>query len=186
MSEYSISILIASLHSRRPMLHRLLWHLKRQITVGAPVQILVAIDNGEKTTGAKRQQLLTMAKGKYVISIDDDDWVPSYYVAELLKATCTDADCFAINGIMTTNGQHPVRWQISKQYANEDKIINNQTVLFRRTNHITAVKREIALKAGFPDKTQAEDKYYSDRVAPLCQTEHTIDLPMYEYLYVKK
>jgi len=43
-------------------------------------------DKGEKSTGEKRNLLYGMAKGKYVCSIDDDDWVPDTYIYEILKA----------------------------------------------------------------------------------------------------
>ena len=179
----TLSILICSLESRMNLLEVLLSELNRQIFNTSKVEILTFVDNKQYTTGHKRNELLKSATGKYIIFIDDDDWVEPYYIEELLKAAESDADCFAINGWITTNGKNKMQWFLSKNNANETKFKNGVPYYNRKTNHITAVKRSIALKAGFPDKSNAEDKFYSDRVAPLCKTEYKIEKPMYRYLF---
>lgn len=173
-----LSILICSLHSRHHMLDALLKELLLQRNDNEEVEILTEVDNKEITTGAKRNILLNRATGKYIIFIDDDDWPEPCYIAELLKAAESDADCFAMNGYITTNGHNKINWALSKDYEN-----NGTTFYYRKTNHITGVKREIALKVGFPDKSNAEDKWYSDRVALLCKTEFKIIPPMYHYRF---
>jgi glycosyltransferase involved in cell wall biosynthesis len=177
----TLSILIPSLETRKPMLMQLLHHLVKINNSVSDVQILTNIDNRQKTTGKKREELLQQAQGKYVVFIDDDDWVPEYYVDEMLRACASDCDCVAINGNMTTNGQHDTKWFMSKDFQNRDVREGNQMVYYRRTNHITAVKREIALRAGFPDKSNAEDKYYSDRL--VLHSEFKIEKPMYTYRF---
>lgn len=178
-----LSILICTLHSRWRLLSALVAHIKAQIYNFDMVEVLWITDNKEQTTGAKRNDLLKKAKGQYIVFIDDDDWVPDYYVKEMLLAARSGADCFAINGTMTTNGQNEQRWMISKNYDNTEIVSNGEKLLLRRTNHITAVKRELALKAGFPDKSNAEDKHYSDRLVKHLQTEHVINKPMYHYRF---
>lgn len=137
--------------------------------------------HGGPSTGIKRQELLHESKGKYVVFIDADDWVPDYYIDEMLLACASDCDCAAINGVMTTDGAHETKWFMSKDYQNKDVREGNKMVYYRRTNHITAVKREIALRAGFPDKSNAEDKHYSDRL--VLHTEFKIEKPMYTYRF---
>lgn len=173
-----LSILIASLQSRQYQLNLLLEELHRQVGDTADIEVLTEIDNREISTGAKRNMLLQRATGKYIIFIDDDDWPEPCYVAELMKAAESDADCFAINGWITTNGHNKINWALSKDYEN-----HGTSFYYRKTNHITAVKRELALQAGFPDKSNAEDKAYSDKVAPLCKTEYKIIPPMYHYRF---
>lgn len=175
-----LSILICSLDSRIGMLSVLLMHLQSQIN-GRNVEVLTNVDNQQSTTGKKRQELLQRSQGEYVVFVDDDDWVYDYYIDEMLIACASGADCFAINGIMTTDGQHETKWYLSKDFSNEDRREGNETVYYRHTNHITGVKRSIALAAGFPDKSNAEDKHYSDRL--VLKTEYKIEKSMYHYRF---
>lgn len=177
-----LSVLICSLDSRRQFLLSLEQHLKNQIGGRwEQVEIITYVDDKLRTTGFKRQWLLEQSHGDYIVFIDDDDWVYDYYIDEMLNACASDSDCFAINGIMTTDGQHETKWLISKDYKNEDKREGDKTVYYRRTNHITGVRRSIALAAGFPDKSNAEDKHYSDRLQ--LRTEFKIERPMYHYKF---
>jgi glycosyltransferase involved in cell wall biosynthesis len=177
-----LSILICSLESRSRLLESLKSHLQKQIgTRGEQVEIITYVDKRERSTGFKRQWLLNQAHGNYVVFIDDDDWVYDYYIDEMLKACESGCDCFAINGIMTTDGRHETKWFISRTFDNVSVVAGNKTIYNRKTNHITGVKREIALRAGFPDKSNAEDKYYSDRLQT--RTEFKIEKPMYIYRF---
>lgn len=198
-----ISILIPTIPSRESSLNNLLKILLPQMSTftsskdydnnitilkyhNFDVEIIVYSDNKKITTGEKRNRLLKIAKGKYVIYIDDDDEVPNYYINELKKACDLDSDCFAINGKMTTDGQKEIKWRLSKDYDNVTIKENGVDVYLRKTNHITAVKRELALLAPFPNKSNAEDKGYSDALNPFLKTEYKIELPMYHYKFSTK
>lgn len=162
-------------------------HLVKQIN-GREVEIKYHISpaqiHGGPSTGSKRQGLLLQATGDYVVFIDADDWVYDYYIDEMLTACASGADCFAINGIWTQDGQHETQWFLSKDLQNVDVKVGNKTVFHRHTNHITGVKREIALRAGFPDKSNAEDKFYSDRL--ILTSEYKIEPPLYHYRFTTK
>lgn len=179
----TLSILIPVTTSHEQQFNQLYAHLLKQKTDDVEIlfSITKAAKDGGPSTGSKRQALLNQAIGKYVQYIDADDWVPDYYIPEMLTACASDCDCVAINGVMTTNGQHETKWFISKDHKNIDVREGQKMVYYRRTNHITAVKREIALRAGFPDKSNAEDKHYSDRL--VLRTEFKIEKPMYFYIF---
>lgn len=198
-----ISILIPTIPSRESSLNNLLKILLPQMSTftsskdydnnitilkyhNFDVEIIVCSDEKKITTGEKRNCLLKIAKGKYVIYIDDDDEVPNYYINELKKACDLDSDCFAINGKMTTDGQKEIKWRLSKDYDNVTIKENGVDVYLRKTNHITGVKRELALLAPFPNKSNAEDKGYSDTLNPFLKTEYKIELPMYHYKFSTK
>lgn len=184
----TLSILIPVIPQYEQVFLQLKDHLVKQIKDDSQVEILsystAAQIHGGPSTGRKRQFLLDKAAGDYIAFIDADDWVPEYYVEEMLTGCASGADCFAINGIMTTDGQHETKWLLSKDYKNEDRREGNKTVYYRHTNHITGVKRSIALAAGFPDKSNAEDKHYSDRL--FLNSEYKIERPMYEYRFSTK
>jgi hypothetical protein len=179
-----LSILIPVTPAHEANFNQLHAHLIKQIN-GRAVEILYHISpaqiNGGPSTGSKRQGLLEKAIGEYISCVDADDWVYDWYIDEMLTACASGADCFAINGIITTDGQHETKWRISKDYQNVDIVENGRPMLLRRTNHITGVKRLIALRAGFPDKSNAEDKHYSDRL--VLHSEYKIERPMYHYKF---
>ena len=182
-----ISILIPTLYERAQQFAILKAHLERQIrecSAHGLVEILVNVDNREKPTGRKRNELLQDAKGEYVVFVDDDDEVPDYYISELLEAAKGKADCMAINGTYTENGGVPIRWEIA--IANPYEKIGN--IIYRYPNHITPIKREKAIKFSFPDKTFGEDYDWATRVhnSGVLKTETKIEKPMYHYRYVTK
>lgn len=181
-----LSILICSINSRAHLLKKLFQHVDNQIRDRAEVEIKVLADNKVMTTGAKRNALVRDANGKYVVFIDDDDWVPDYYVKFMVNACKSDADCVAINGTMTTDGMNEIKWRLGKDYDNVTIVENQFPVYLRRTNHITAVKREHVLRVMFPNKSNGEDKAFSDAVNQYLKTEAKIEKPMYHYRFSTK
>lgn len=178
--EIKLSILIASTLDRQEMTYELLRGLQEQATE----QVEILLDYHETNCiGKKRNDLLARASGKYVVFIDSDDHVPSGYVELIIRATQNNPDCIGINGILTTNGVNEQRWFISKQYGRW-YLRGNQ--YFRTPNHISPVKRELALQAGFPEVKFAEDYEFSMRLLPLLKTEVIIKEPLYHYDYRTK
>lgn len=180
-----ISILICALESRKHFLKEMMDNLNEQMRYIRPigtVEVLIELDNKENTTGFKRQSLLDRSKGKHIVYADEDDYLYPYYLSEMIRGCKSDCDCIAINGIMTTDGKQEIKWRLSKDYDNVTITENGENIYLRRTNHITAVKREIALVAGFPDYSNGEDKYYSERLN--LKTEFILDKPMYHYKFL--
>jgi glycosyltransferase involved in cell wall biosynthesis len=141
-----LSILICSLNSRAHLLKRLRAVLDPQLT--DEVEVIVNVDDGQLSIGDKRNALLKEATGDYIAFIDDDDMVRTTYVPNILTAILTDPDCVGIEGIMTTNGStsgrlfiHSLRYHIW---------FEDNGVYYRNPNHLSPVKRELALKTGFP------------------------------------
>jgi glycosyltransferase involved in cell wall biosynthesis len=188
MQQMKLSILICSLEKRKEQLAELLAELNLQITscdASDIVEVMTEVDSKQITTGAKRNNLLNKASGKYICFIDDDDHIYPNYIKLILEATESDADCIATTGIYSINGGHPVKWRLSKDFIDEDKFDSqiNEIVYFRRANHLTPVKRLLALQAMFPDQSNAEDKEYSSRLNPFLQSEVEIKELIYHYDY---
>lgn len=188
MSEPIISILICSLHKRTGMLASLLRNLEEQIKkldVEDLVEIRVNVDGGEKPTGTKRNELLQQATGKYVLAVDDDDKIPNYYIEELLAAAQSDADCFAMSGIMTTDNQNEQYWEISKDFEYRTLRDEKGKDWFQRfPNHITAIRSSIAKQFTYPDLYTFEDHAWALKIheSKLIKTEFKITRhPMYHY-----
>lgn len=185
-----LSILIPSLTSRDHLLKHMVQELMRQkesCDLKYQVEIVLLIDDGENSTGHKRNVLIDMAKGVYVVFIDDDDYVYPYYVEEILKAADLECDAMAINGIITTNGTDLKKWFISKDngycasYDGEGK-----EVYLRYQNHISPIKKSIAELFKFPEVYKGEDYAWATEIhnSGLIKTEVTIDKPLYHYKFI--
>lgn len=173
-----LSILICSLSSRAHLLKRLTDILDKQVD-GVNSQYLVDIDQGQLKIADKRNKLLSAATGEYVCFIDDDDLVPDYYVSEILKAIAGKPDVVGFNGYMTTNGTKKELFAISTAYQGW---FVKDNIHYRCPNHLSPVKREIALKVRFEKgKQSGEDAIYSMALLPLLNTEVFIDKDMYHY-----
>lgn len=184
-----LSILIPSTIDRHDLLSKLLDELYKQINENDAhdnVEILTSIDNKEKTTGTKRNELYAMAIGLWSVSIDSDDWVYPYYIKEMLIASESNCDCFGVNGIMTTNGGNEKKWYISKDnpyFASVDQ--QGREIYLRYPNHITAIRSSICKQFKFPDICQGEDYNWATQIhnSGLIKTEHIISKPMYHYIF---
>lgn len=195
-----LSVLICTVPQRINLLMELLNNLREQIkpthTVGFAsdkvqisgfasdtIEVLINRDNQEKTTGKKRQELLEAAKGEHICFIDDDDYVYPYYISEILNALKSNPDCVGMKGLYSVDGGKAIEWKLSKNCVNATVKEDGKTKFLRTVNHLSPVRRSIALKVGFPDLSNAEDKFFSDRVQPLLQSEVFIDKLMYNYRY---
>ena len=145
------------------------------------VEILTASDNRSITTGSKRNLLTMMASGVYQVFIDDDDMVPGYYVEEILGAARSQPDCIGMNGVITTNGANEKKWFISREYGHW---FTKDGIYYRTPNHISPVRRTIALQCPFPNTSSGEDSAFSEAILPLLHTEALIDKPMYYYNFM--
>jgi glycosyltransferase involved in cell wall biosynthesis len=176
-----LSLLVCSLEARHRDLCRLTNCLQPQMSDA--VELLINIDAGQKTIGQKRNELLEQAAGDYIAFIDDDDLVADDYVEKVLAAVATGPDCCGMEGIITLDGKDPRRFIHSLRYR---EWFERDGVYYRNPNHLSPVKRELALKIGFPEKNYWEDRDYSARLLPLFHREVYIDGPIYYYLCVKR
>lgn len=168
--------------SRSRQLAALLSAIDTQTPMRGGVEVLWD-DSMDYNVGVKRNKLLQRASGDYVVFIDDDDTVSRDYVSKILAATKTSPDCIGISGTITTNGQNMRRWHISKDYGSW---YTKGKVYYRTPNHISPVKRSLALQAMFPETSYGEDAEYSRRILPLLKTEVKITGNLYHYKFNSK
>lgn len=177
-----LSILIATMPSRQAQFNSLMGNLYKQIEIHPEVEV-VCDSSMQYNIGIKRNNLLEQAKGEYVVFCDDDDLVSPNYISKILTACETGADCIGISGFITTNGRNRKEWHISKDYGSW---YERGGVYYRTPNHISPVKRELALQAGFPEIAFGEDAEYSRRLLPLLKTETKVEGNIYHYDYYIK
>ena len=179
-----LSILICTLEKRKGFLKTLLESLHKQMC--EDVEILQHCDNGEMTTGAKRNKLVSIARGKYVVFVDDDDAVAPDYIPSIIEAAKNDSDAIVFNGTMTTDGSDEKKWYISKDLPYKADTEDGKVIYLRYPNHIVPIKREIALQVKFQDIRVGEDYLWATAIHDrgLIKTETKIDKLLYHYQYI--
>lgn len=178
-----LSILICTIPKRKYLLNQLLTDLNKQVKACA-TEIEILTDNENGTVGAKRQRLLEKATSEYVVFIDDDDRVSSDYLRSILFALESSPDVVGFMGFITTNGRYKTNFKISKDCGYETTARGYE----RFNNHLSPIKRSIALQIGYKDMSFQEDYDYAVRLvnSGLVKTERFISKHLYFYQYVTK
>lgn len=176
-----LSILICTTTDRRKMFDILYSDLMKQAE-GKPVEILFLEDDREISVGLKSQRLLEMATGDYVCRHDSDDWHSDDYIDQILEAAETNPDCIGMK-IKCEGCEGKTAASSIKYRAWEDNKFGYDYV--RYIYHKTPVKREHALKVGFPDMRFSEDHAYSMGLlkSGLLKREVFINKEIYIYRY---
>lgn len=168
------------------MFEDLQFRLKWQINTKYNGQVEIINDCSMNcTTGEKRNRLLEKAKGDFIVFIDDDDEVSDDYVESIIQAIDSNPniDCIGMKGKITFDGANEKKWIISTSCGGW---YEKDNMYFRTPNHISPVRRQIALKVKFPKIMIGEDYEYSMGILPHLKREVLIDKELYHYKYVTK
>lgn len=180
-----LSILICTLPTRMDKLFNLLNTLIPQ-THFKPVEVLYLGDTKTMSIGKKRNHLVSISSGEYVVFIDDDDNISSEYVDSILEATEYGHDCITIGGYYTKNGDKLTRaeFNVTQKVGKNHHARNLQDKKMYHhmlPNHLCAWKREVALRVEFPDKSLGEDHQWAEKQHLLGYSEFHIDKKLYHY-----
>lgn len=190
--EVALTVLVPSVSTRRktfgPAITDALFSQHEKLTPDQQrrVEILIITDAGRSggmVVGDKRNAMVRMARGEYVVFVDDDDRVVDDYLLTLLDATTHGADCITFNLMCALNGAAPKLCRYSLDYTKDHNAPDHYQ---RLPNHITAVRRTLMLACPFPSKQFGEDADYAVRLRPSLKTQHRIDRVLYHYDFSDK
>ena len=184
------SILVPTVPARKKSFDALMWMLGAQrnaLPDPSVVEILTFCDNGELSVGAKRNQLLDRAKGKWLSFWDDDDRPFGDTIPLVLKALEEDPDVVGITIFWSDDIFKSVRLLVrslefhwNQWFAKPNEEMPNVTC--GRPAHLNPTRSSIAKSVRFPENVlRGEDAAWSAMVAPKCKTCVTIDVPCYHY-----
>jgi len=180
-----LSILIPTIESRQKQFQKLNKGLERQIfenSLFKEVEVVHLLDNEEHSIGFKRNKLLNMAKGKFVVFVDDDDHVSNDYVLLIYRAIINnpDIDCIGIKGIITFRRRMSRVFIHSLQYK---EYFSKEKTYFRPPFHLNPIKHEIAIKYNFEDINYSEDIDWAMRILNdnVLKKEYFINKVIYYY-----
>jgi hypothetical protein len=164
--KYLLTICVRSLKTRQNFLAAFLAMVVPQITDG--VELIVLCDDGEISSGAKCQRMLEMSQGRFVVWLDDDDEISPVYVDLVLDA------------IRRVPNAHYIGYLFTRSIDGNEQCLWNVPMPL----HITPVRRELAIKVGFPDKNAGDDSDYSQGLRALGVDQgEIIDAPLYHYAF---
>jgi hypothetical protein len=139
-------------------------------------------DDGSLTIGAKRNLLTQQAKGRFVVSIDDDDTIHPQYLSLILGALRSDpdVDCIGLRGEMVFADGTRQRFVYSNAYPDYR---TRNGVMTRPPHHLNPVRRDIALAFPFEHVRAHEDADVALRMAcaGVLKREVMIDPVLYIY-----
>ena len=182
----TLSILTPAVPSRFAQLQKLSEEIARQCYAEAAhrVEHLIFCDNKKRTVGEKRDNLLRMARGKYVAFVDDDDWIADGYVRELLLASKDDPDVITFRQRAYVDA---LASEIEFKHGNPNEAFNPGGLTRRDAWHVCAWRRTLAIQSSFPASNYGEDWVFA---APLCAIKNltSIHIPMilHEYHHSSK
>lgn len=180
--------MIPTLESRKNYFEKLLFKLQWQrLLLPNPndVEIIICRDNGEKTTGWKRNWCVDQAKGVAMAFIDDDDDVTDRYLLKGIEFADSDKDVASLIGMYFAHGVYDRPFLHSLKYSSATQDAN---FYYRAPLHINFIKRDIVKHIKYPEKNIGEDGTWMDSVvsAGLLKTEFEIKETLYLYYAGKK
>ena len=185
-----LSILIPSTHDRYAVLQQLLVKLYNQIWLAdlkGIVEIKTNVDNYELSIGMKRNIMLLNCTGEWVVFIDSDDEVVDTYISDIIGALKERPDVVGFLGYITTNNGLKEGFKISKDLPYQTITDEHGNKFYERyNNHLSPIKKEIALQIMFSDSRFGEDYEFAKKLkeSGLVKTEIFIPKELYHYKYV--
>lgn len=189
MSQPILSILICTLPERVDTFYKLLAELYRQRDQNGGIDVVqIHFDmagRGEKTIGAKSNDLKRKADGQYIMRIDDDDMVAPHFLKLIIEGCRTGKDIITFDFNYFVDGNYLKTMVVNRflpdgnNHCSKLWAVNyNHTHRFTISDshyHLMAVKKELADQVDFIDANNAEDVEYSKALIPLIKTEYHIE-----------
>lgn len=176
----TLSILIPSIYERIES------HLIPLISkIGNPdfVEVLTFSDNKYRSIGAKRQALLNISQGRYIMFLDDDDDIEQGAIDEILRGCETGVDVITWKQRVLINDD-PERLLIFKfgHTINEEPAEE----FTRPPWHVCAWRRDVVKNCTFSDSMYGEDWHFSEQANREAKTSFHIDKILTTYRFDNK
>lgn len=103
-----LSILVPTVPSRIELFYvKIMKELLKQIEpYKNEIELISLFDNKKRSIGKKRQEMINLAQGEYIVFIDDDDRISDDYVSQIMTKLSEnpDTDCIVFDSICRVNG----------------------------------------------------------------------------------
>jgi len=178
-----LSILIPALTDRLSLSTPLLESVGRQSSDNADAELIVLLDNRRLALKDKRNELLSLATGKFVSWIDDDDTVsPDSVVAAINEKPNADVICFDQMAQIEDGQKFKVSTSLHYENESAEKVNDMWKDIKRKPWHWCAWNAVLAKKCAFVDAPD-EDWLWIQQMLPQAKTQHCISKVLHYYRY---
>lgn len=156
---------------------------EQRLELNKDIEIVSIRDNKEISVGLKRQQLLEMANGIWVVGFDSDDYPHPDYIHDIWSALYTKPNVDHVGFLeeCDIDGEKSLSiFSIRHQKWAENTDGYDH---IRCANPKSVIRRTKALQVGYQDLRFGEDRIFSEAVTPLLEGEIFIDKPLYKYIH---
>jgi len=153
-----LTILVPTVPSRyNNFFIRLMSNLIEQTKSYNDIELIGFFDNKKRSVGLKRDEMLKVAQGEYLVFIDDDDRISDDYVKEIMNALYNNpnTDCVVFDCICCVNGGYEKYCKYGIEFEYGD--INEGKDWRGKPAHTMVYKSSIAKKHNFSDMKCVED-----------------------------
>jgi len=214
MNDVKLTIGVATIPKRMfddRFLPRLIQKLEKQIGNRTDVEIIILGDNKKITVGKKRDRLIQMAQGKFVVLVDDDDDVSDDYVdvvcniieqnpdidvISYMQKAIIDGDEWVVDFSLNYDRTPPLE-QLSHEFTEgwvenpEDPfhpiwktdIIVGKKVCKRPPFPVCPFRTELAKQVRFIDFNSSEDVCWARKMWEICKSEYKLNKQMHYYIW---
>ena len=178
-----LSVLVPTVPSRLNFFYpRLMTQLLNQGVLYPQVEIIGLFDNKKRTVGEKRQDLLNLAKGEYLVFIDDDDRITDDYISSIIETLDQNpnTDCVVFDTICCIENsslKKLCKYGIEFEYGD----IMDGLEWRGKPAHTMVYKSSIAKRHSFISINIGEDVDWVKRACKDIQIQTRIDKVLYYY-----
>ena len=147
------------------------------------VELLALFDNKKRSLGDKRNDLLNLARGDYLVFIDDDDRISDSYVDDIINTLNAnpETDCVVFDCICSVDGGTPKLCKYGTEFEYGDILLNNVIEWRGKPAHTMVYKSSIAKRHMFPSINNGEDVDWVIRACKDITIQTRIDKVLYWY-----
>lgn len=178
-----LSILIPSIPERLDKLKELIKLYESYIALyylTGLVEIVSIVDNKQRSIGAKRNDLIKIANGDYIVISDDDDLLTQVYFQRITDGCEKRVDVVTYLQSARINEDHTT---VHFGLKNENQQFNTNGVTIRKAWHCCTWRRELLEGVYFSDTNYGEDGPFSDLANEKAQTSYHIPEICHVYIH---
>jgi glycosyltransferase involved in cell wall biosynthesis len=176
-----LSILVPTVPSRISYFYpKIMDQLLCQIEKYNDIELIALFDNKKRSIGKKRQEMIDISQGEYIVFIDDDDRIADDYIKLIMIELYnnTNTDCVVFDSICTIEHSKLIK---HCKYGIEFEYIDNGNEWWGKPAHTMVWKAEIVKKHKYKDMGTGEDYNWVKRAIVDIKHQTRIDKVLYFY-----